>query len=254
MCLFLLAKNTHRDFKIIIAANRDEFYERPAKEADFWEEDQNILAGKDLKAGGTWLGITRTGRIAAITNFRDLKNIKENAPSRGELTLNFLKSNNSPEEYYNKIKDKASEYNGFNLIFGIKDDLYFFSNQSYEFLKLESGIYGLSNCLLDTLWPKVEKTKKELNEMLSSTSFNYEKIFNILSDKSVAPDEQLPDTGVGLEFERVLSSVFIESPEYGTRSSTVILIDRNYRVNFIEKVFLPGNKENIKKEYTFNLI
>jgi uncharacterized protein with NRDE domain len=154
MCLIVFANNISDDYKLIFAANRDEFYDRPTEQADFWDEHPDLLAGKDLQAGGTWLGITKKGKFAAITNFRDLKNIKNDAPSRGNLTLNFLLSDISPKEYYDKLKPTLNNYNGFNLLFGFVDDLQYFSNKTEGLKKLESGIHGISNAVLNTPWQK----------------------------------------------------------------------------------------------------
>jgi uncharacterized protein with NRDE domain len=253
MCLFLLANKIHPNYKLIIAANRDEFYNRPVEAAHFWQSFPHLLAGRDLKAGGTWLGITLTGRIAAITNFRDLKNIRDNAPSRGELTLDFLINNNSPYEYYKTLKDKAANYNGFNLVFGIKNDLYFFSNHTNEFNKLDAGLYGLSNCLLDTPWPKVVKVKEEFKKIINENELEA-KTFQMLRDEIKPPDELLPDTGVGLELERVLSSVFIKTAVYGTRSSTLITINIDDEVQFIERTYNKETNSFSDVSFNFNLI
>ena len=160
MCLVVFAHNSHPNYKFIFAANRDEFYDRPTEQADFWEDQPELLAGKDLKADGTWMGITKSGKFAAITNYRDLSNIKEDAPTRGMLVTNFLIGNLNSEEYYNSVKGELSKYNGFNLILGDIDNLYYFSTHTEGLRKLDPGVHGLSNAVLDTPWPKVEKSKK----------------------------------------------------------------------------------------------
>ena len=152
MWLIVFANNFLEDYKLIFATNRDEFYNRPSEQAEFWKEHPDLLAGKDLQAGGTWMGITRQGRFAAITNFRDLKNHRTDAPSRGKLTLDFLINDSSPEEYYNRLKPTLNDFNGFNLLLGSVDELYYFSNKTEELQKLESGIHGISNAVLDTPW------------------------------------------------------------------------------------------------------
>lgn len=255
MCLLFIANNIHKDYKLILAANRDEFYDRPALSAGFWENYPDVLAGKDLKAGGTWLGITKQGRIAAITNYRDMKNIKPDAPSRGSLTIDFLLGNMSPEEYYNSIKAEAPVYNGFNLLFGNagSNDLFYFSNQSNEFKRLENRMYGLSNCLLDTPWPKVERIKTRFAKILTDKIFDSEKAFNILYDTETAGDSLLPDTGIGIELEKLLSSVFIKFPGYGTRCSTLVLVDRQNNVTFTEKTYFHDKDEFKEKIFEFEI-
>jgi uncharacterized protein with NRDE domain len=237
MCLILLSYKQHPVYPFIFAANRDEFYERPSAPASVWNDAHDVLGGRDLKEGGTWLGITRKGRIAALTNYRDPASIKINVLSRGWLVRDYLTGEESAPWFLEALKTRIHRYNGFNLILGEWPDLYYFSHTG-RLLKMEAGLYGLSNHLLDTPWPKVEKGKSALGALLESgEELQPEAIFAVLADRSMPADSLLPDTGIGLEWERILSSMFIVSPIYGTRSSTVILIDRNGQVQFIEKVF-----------------
>jgi len=253
MCLIVFANNVHPKYKLVFAANRDEFYDRPSEQAEFWKEHPNLLAGKDLKAGGTWMGITKQGKFAAITNYRDLKNIKNDAPSRGNLTLDFLISNISAEEYYNKLKPSLDNYNGFNLLLGDIDSLYYFSNNTDGIQKLDSEIYGISNALLNTPWPKVEKAKQQLGNLLKQEDVHPFEVIDILKNTTTAKDENLPDTGVGLELERMLSSIFIKSEKYGTRCSSVILVDNENKVQFVEKFFFGGLGTFSNREFKFKI-
>ena len=238
MCLLLLAVQKHPDYKLVLAANRDEYYDRPTAPAAFWNEAPHLLAGKDLRAGGTWLGITKQGRIAAITNYRDPTSMKTNAPSRGKLVSGFLLGQESPEHFLKGLAQDRDRYNGFNLIIGENDQLYWFSNRGDGTHKLSPGIYGLSNRLLDTPWPKLTRSKDAMARLLSKQKNpSQDALFQMLLDRTVADDDQLPDTGVGVEWERILSPIFITSPTYGTRSSTLIFIDRNNRLTFTEKTF-----------------
>jgi uncharacterized protein with NRDE domain len=253
MCLVVFANNIHKDYKFIFAANRDEFYNRPTEQAEFWNNHPNLLAGKDLLAGGTWMGITKLGRFAAITNFRDLKNFRENTPSRGKLTLDFLANDINPEEYYERLKPDLRNYNGFNLLLGSFDELYYFSNMNNGLKKLEPGIYGLSNALLDTHWPKVEKSKQYLKKIIDQEEIHPWEVLNILIDTSLAKDGELPDTGVGLELERLLSPVFTKMEKYGTRCSTVVMVDENNNVKFVEKSYFANSGTFSTKEYNFTI-
>ncbi|MBE9523379.1 MAG: NRDE family protein [Proteobacteria bacterium] len=238
MCLLLMALNKYPDYQLVLLANRDEYYDRPTCPAAFWDEAPFLLAGKDLQGGGTWLGVTRKGRIAAVTNYRDPASVRESAPSRGRLVSNFLLGQEGPLEYLDKLDREAGKYNGFNLIIGGKDQLYWYSNRGDRVRALSPGICGLSNHLLDTPWPKVAKSKDALAHLLSEQEDpSLEELFRILTDHTIADDEHLPDTGVSLEWERILSPIFIVSPTYGTRSSTVLLIDVQDRVTFVEKTF-----------------
>lgn len=238
MCLLLLAQRVQPSYKLILLANRDEYYDRPSTSAAFWEEAPFLLAGKDLRAGGTWLGITKSGRIGAVTNYRDPASFNRDAPSRGKLVSNFLMAQESPVTFLNRLDREADRFNGFNLIIGDKEQLYWYSNRSRLVQPLTSGIHGLSNHLLDTPWPKVAESKDALAHLLSEQEDpSLEELFRILTDRTIADDKHLPDTGVGLEWERILSPIFIVSPTYGTRSSTVLLVDRDNRVTFVEKTF-----------------
>lgn len=236
MCLILFAWKMHESFPLVLAANRDEFYERPSAPAAFWEDAPDLLAGRDLRDGGTWLGITRTGRFAALTNYRDPASLKIGAPSRGKLVSDYLRGRQTPLAYLNRIKHDADHFNGFSLLVGDPAGLYFFSNRGTR-QRLKPGIYGLSNHLLDTRWPKVERGKTALQALLKQNSLSPEPLLALLTDRTQPPDDSLPNTGIGLEWERVLSPLFIKSTVYGTRSSTVLLIDRSGRVTFTERVF-----------------
>jgi uncharacterized protein with NRDE domain len=239
MCLIFIALKHHPKYKLIVAANRDEFYERKTAAASFWSDHPEILAGRDLEAMGTWLGITTGGRLCMVTNFRDLRNIKANAPSRGKLVTDFLLDKTSGETYLRKIEPRAKQYNGFSLIAGTTDSLFYLSNYREGIIQLNSGLFGLSNHLLETPWPKVEKGKRIIQDLLRSSVVHKEDLLKILSDETPGADHQLPDTGVGLERERILSPAFIKSPGYGTRSSTVIMVDYNDHVAFHERVYDP---------------
>ena len=237
MCLILFAYKAHPSYNLILAANRDEFYERPSSPADFWEDTPQVLAGQDLQEGGTWMGIDRAGRFAAITNYRDPASWKNNAPSRGGLVSSYLCGNQSADDYLENISRQGNLYNGYNLIVGDRHELFAYSNRG-ERQKLNPGIYGLSNHLINTPWPKVTRGKKLLAETLDKKGAELEAaLFALLADRKIPADHKLPNTGIGLEWERVLSSIFIASPGYGTRSSTILLICKNGRIKFVEKVY-----------------
>ena len=253
MCLLLISNNYHPDYKLIVAANRDEFYHRPTKKARFWNEHPELLAGKDLEAGGTWSGITKNGRFAAITNYRDMKSIKDNAPSRGDLVKNFLLSGSSPETFGNELIQYAQLYNGYNLLYSDFESTYYFSNQLKKQQKLSPGIYGLSNHLLDTPWPKVSLSKKSFTRIFSQKKFSADDLFTILRDDRQSPDNELPATGLSLELERAVSPVFIRSERYGTRSSTVLLVNKKDEVLFIEKSLDVKTSEWNESKFEFKI-
>ncbi|MCA1557792.1 MAG: NRDE family protein [Acidobacteria bacterium] len=250
--MILLAHRAHREYPLILAANRDEFYERPTAQAHFWAAAPDTLAGLDLERGGTWLGVTRRGRIAAITNYREPQAKIKDAPSRGLLVSRFLSSDEEPEQYLSQLSASASRYNGFNLIVGASSPLCYFSNRIDAPAEIPPGIHGLSNHLLDTPWPKVERGMKALSEAVAlEGQLSVEAMFKVLADEARAEDLALPETGVGLELERVLSPLFIRSPVYGTRSSTIVLINHYQEVIFIERTFKPatGGHEDVRFEF-----
>jgi uncharacterized protein with NRDE domain len=254
MCLVLLAFKYRPDFKLILAANRDEFYDRPTALAAFWKEAPRVLAGRDLRAGGTWLGITRDGRFGLLTNYRDPASIKDGAPSRGALIREYLLGNEAPLPYLEKVAQEGHQYNGFNLLIGDHEHLFYYSNRRDRPRELEQGIYGLSNHLLDMPWPKVTRAKNLFAPLVSKAEVpGRDRLFRILEDRTPAKDEDLPDTGIGLEWERLLSPIFITSPRYGTRSSAVLRIDQEDRVIFIEKSYDSNAGTPTCVEFEFKL-
>jgi uncharacterized protein with NRDE domain len=241
MCLLVFAWKVHPEYDLILAANRDEFFNRPARAATFWDEYPDLLAGMDIKGGGTWLGVTLDGKFSAITNYRDMTIHKPDAPTRGNLPLNYLKGGKVPSAYIDSLRSDADRFNGFNLILGNKNCIWYYSNIEDIPKELSPGIYGLSNHLLDSPWPKVERAKEGLAATIGSGKADHEMLFGILSDRTPAPDNQLPDTGLDKTTEKKLSSAFIEMDGYGTRSSTVIMLGKNGQVEFRERVNQNGN-------------
>jgi uncharacterized protein with NRDE domain len=237
MCLILMAYQQHPRYPLIIAANRDEFYDRPTERAAFWEESPELFAGRDLLRGGSWLGGTRAGRIAALTNYREPHQPDPRAPSRGELVSNFLKGALTPEQYLARLQVEGPAYHGFNLIFGTPGCLYCYSNRSSHPVRIGPGIHGLSNHLLDTPWPKVVRGKEALAAALREDVLSREALFALLADRHPAPDPLLPDTGIGLEWERLLSPIFIASERYGTRSSSLLLVGSDGVVTLAERTY-----------------
>lgn len=253
MCLIFIALKQHAQYKFVLAANRDEFYKRRTAPADYWEEQPTILAGRDLEAGGTWLGMNKNGRMSMVTNYRDPANIDPNAPSRGHLVSSYLEQSVTPLQFVLNLQPQAKLYNGFNLLVGTPDELWYVSNYKNNVEHLTNGIYGLSNHLLETPWPKVKRGKENFTKVIKSSEVNEETLFKMLYDELRAPDQELPDTGIGLERERALSAMFIKSPGYGTRCSTVILVDNEDRVSFTERVFNTEDFRHRTNTYHFKI-
>ena len=256
MCLLTFRWNQHPTHALVLAANRDEFYERPTDPAHFWDDAPHVLAGRDRSAGGTWMGVTRTGRWAALTNVRalDIRDPKPDAPSRGHLVADFLTGTTSPRNYIADVAARGSRYNGFNLLVGTPACCLYYSNHDGTIRTVSPGTHGLSNHLLDTPWPKVERSTRRLEQAVETANGaapNPNALLDLLDDRTRAPDEALPDTGVGLEAERMLSPPFIESPDYGTRASTVLLLRYDGRVRFVEQTFVQGTPDRTR-EFVFD--
>jgi uncharacterized protein with NRDE domain len=249
MCLILFGYKVSEKYPLILAANRDEFHQRPTKSMHFWQESPYILAGKDLEQGGTWMGINKdTGRFAALTNYRDPAALNATAPSRGGIIVDFLTTNADINTHSIDFQKTAHAYNGFNLLFGTKEELYWFCNVKNSMEKVPPGVHGLSNRFLDTPWPKVESGKKALQKVIDK-NINRDALFSILTDQYTPDDTALPDTGIGLEWERLLSPLFIQSPTYGTRSSTVLLMDQKGNIEVTERSYTPENKLDFSDEH-----
>lgn len=246
MCLTVFAFQADPKYPLIFASNRDEFYDRPAKPATLWYDHPTLLAGRDLRAGGTWLGITSDHRFAAITNYRDMGNSKENAPSRGDIVAEYLTSGLQAPDYLKKLRVTADQYNGFNLLAGTTTELWYYSNQLDTISKVKPGIHTLSNAFLNTPWPKTEKAKACFKQVLKHRRDNLDaELFQILKDQEIFPDYRLPSTGLSPEMERLVSSIFITSDTYGTRCSTVIkaIPSSGETSIFTEKTYKKGTDE-----------
>ena len=254
MCLLSFAINAHPRYRLVLAANRDENFIRPTATAGYWDDAPHILAGRDLEAGGTWLGVTRSGRLAALTNYYGPDEYAPDKLSRGWLITDFLNGGLSPGRYFEHLRQTGERYNGFGLVFGDSTDLHYYTNRGQSANSLSAGVHGLSNHLLDTHWPKVINIKSGLQRIVESTGVIYqEELFSLLSDRTLYPDHVLPDTGVGIERERSLSSIFVSRAEFGTRSSTVILIGHDNRITFLERNFDAQGNSTGTVEFHFNL-
>ena len=241
MCLILFALDAHPAYPLIVAANRDEAYARPTSPAAFWNDHPRIYAGRDLEQRGTWLGIARDGRFAALTNYRQGTRSATAERSRGELTRDFLAGEESAATYLRGVETRAAAYNGFSLIIGDPGGMWFFSNRGEVAQKIAPGVHGLSNHLLDEPWPKVRRGIAELNTLLAADeSTLVARLFELLADRAPAPEEFLPATGVTRERERALSASFIAGETYGTRASTVLLIASDGQVLVRERSFGAG--------------
>ena len=261
MCLIYFAINKHPNFRLIVLANRDEFYDRATEPAGFWSEHPAIIGGQDAAVSiknqlpGTWLGMTRTGRISFVTNYRDFKNIKADAPSRGQLVTSFLSSDYHPQEYLKNVSDQAHLYNGFNLVTGIENEFYYYSNIQKKIIKLDAGIYGVSNHLINTPWPKLIKGKDSFEHKITSgMELNPAELLDLMTNEEIAADSDLPDTGIGIEKERMLSAMFIKSANYGTRNTTLIMIQNSGHVSFMERTYLNDRQkyQTLKFEFRIN--
>jgi len=251
MCLITFQWQPDADNKLILSANRDEFLHRPARPLQAWEDAEGVYAGKDLSQGGSWLGINKNGRFAALTNHRDMRSEPPKNPiSRGNLVLDFLTSNVSPLEYLQALENKSDLYAGYNLLVADHQQLAYFSNKSGESARiLTPGLYGLSNGLLDTPWPKVESAKQTLAGWLENQAEDQASLSRLLTSNIIADDASLPDTGISLEMERLLSSQKIITPNYGTRCSTGLTMSK-HGIEIEEVSWLENGKEDSYQQHT----
>ena len=251
MCLILIAYRCQPGYQLLVAANRDEFHNRPTAPLAFWDDAPRVVAGRDLKEGGTWLGVTRTGRFAALTNYRDPAWTAPNAPSRGRLVSDYLRSEEPARAYLDQLVPRASAYNGFNLLLGDGEGLFYYANHSGEPRALEPGLYGLSNHLLDTPWPKLKRSRLRLRHLLDQRPDpTPDDLLQLLVDRTPAPDTELPQTGVPLEWERWLSPIFITAPGYGTRASTVVLVSDDGCARMVEVTWPEGSRREFQVDWS----
>lgn len=255
MCVLYLGIQAHPRYKVIAALNRDEYYERPTAKAGFWEDAPDVLAGRDLQSGGTWAGVTRSGRFSFLTNIRDPKRMNASARSRGALVADFLRGTESPLEYLARTNAGAAEYNPFNLVVGdLGRGAWYFNNRERVARALAPGVYGLSNAYLDTPWRKVVAGKTIFSELLRRHpgELPADPFFEMLERADPALDAELPETGVGLELERMLSPIFIRSPRYGTRSSSLMFMG-DTGVTWIERTHAPERSLRSEARFEFGL-
>lgn len=235
MCLIVFTWQPESAMPLRMAANRDEFYARPTQALQWWTDAPQVLAGRDVQAGGTWLGVTRSGRFAALTNVRDLS-LPQGARSRGELTADFLTASSTPLAYAEQVHAAAGDYSGFNLLVGTPAQLVYYNSQEGAPRVLEAGSYGMSNAALDTPWPKLLRTREGLLGLTAEAPLAH--YLELLADPTQPADHHLPDTGIGLVWERLLGSAFIQSEAYGTRASSVLRLGRE-RAELFERSFGP---------------
>ena len=254
MCLAVIALRAHPGCELVIAANRDEFHARASAPAHWW--DDGWLAGRDLAAGGTWLGVTRTGRWALLTNVRDPASHDPRAPSRGALVTRFLAASGNAADVLGAIVGSGARHNGFNLLAGDTDGAHWGSNRERQALALPPGIHGLSNHRLDTPWPKVVRTKAAVAAWCAAGGAGapeIEPLFRVLGARQPAAESDLPQTGIPLAQERLLSAPFIVSDDYGTRSSTVLTIARDGEARFVERTFDPAGRATGEVDFRFRI-
>ena len=243
MCLIIFAYQSNPRFPLVVAANRDEIFARPTAKAALWtdgESGQQILSGRDEQAGGTWLGITQSGRFAAVTNIRDPSQAERKPRSRGDLTRQFLGGTDSPEKYCAMLAQNYEQFAGYNLLVGDNHSLFYANNHEEKVWELEPGVHGLSNGLLNSSWPKVDKGKKRLQALMQQPEeLTTDALLAMMRDRSQAEDADLPDTGISIEIERRLSSAFVLNPaqKYGTLCSTALIVGKLRPTRFTEQNF-----------------
>ena len=254
MCLIAFAWRVHPRYPLVFAANRDEFLDRPSARADFWTDAPEVLGGRDLEKGGSWFALDHRGRWAAVTNYREGKRAPESARSRGALIGDYLRGAQTASACAASVQAQAAAFPGFNLLVADSADLFYLSNRDSGPVAVSPGIHALSNGHLDTPWPKVRKARERLSTLMDADQETLTTgLFELLFDRAQAPDHELPQTGVGLDWERTLSAPFIVSEGYGTRASTVLLIDREGKALFEERSFVQGGRASGRQQFSLNL-
>ncbi|MEP4486378.1 MAG: NRDE family protein [Halioglobus sp.] len=255
MCLVIFAHQCSPHYPLVVSANRDEFHARPTQASHFWESQPQVLAGRDLEQGGTWMGTTRTGRFAAITNVSDPSRTTPAPLSRGELTLSFLAGESTPEAYLAEIEPRADQYALFNLVVGDQHSLWVFSNAHGNRAPkaLAPGLYGLSNAALDTPWPKVQLGKSMLAGSLDRAALTHEELAMAVQDRHLAKPEELTSHGLTGEMDQALSAQFITAGVYGTRSTTTLWQTRAGTTHWRELSFNDVGQETGCVEESFRL-
>ncbi|MBS9522565.1 NRDE family protein [Litoribacter ruber] len=249
MCLLTFNWLAHPEYRLILVGNRDEVFDRPSKPIHQW--DSGFFGGKDLKSGGAWMGISPEGRFAAITNYRDFYNLKENPVSRGFLVKNFLEGSMSPFDYLTEISTKMDKYDGFNLLVADTEKMYYLSNYGEDIIEIEPGLHTLSNELLNSDWPKEQLAQEDLQELILLDKLHPTEMLDILKSEEIIPDEKLPDTGVTLIQERALSAQFVRLEDYyGTVNTTAILWGHDGS-GLISEKFYVGKEEAENNTITF---
>jgi uncharacterized protein with NRDE domain len=252
VCILFIGIDQHPDYPLIIAANRDEFFARPTAQSHFWSDHPALLAGQDLQAGGSWMAVNKNGRLAALTNVRDPQRINPKAQSRGGLVTRFTQGLQDNAAYLDHLRQSRQDYNGYNLLFGQWHDLWVYNNHSNCQEKLYPGVYGLSNASLNSPWPKINSGMRNLQHYChNSDEIIADKLFELLHDETKAADHLLPQTGIPLEWERQLSSIFIRGQDYGTRCSTLLLVDKNLQLSWFEKTFAANGVPVAQQTYHF---
>lgn len=253
MCLIAFAYHMHPEYNLVLIANRDEFYKRPTRAAQFWTNEAKVelLAGKDLQGGGTWMGITKSGKWGALTNYRDPSWKRESPPTRGAIVPDYLLGNETPTDFITNLKHSAQQFEGFNVLVADKKQLFHYSNANNMVSEITSGIHGVSNAVLDTPWPKLEYAKHQLEQCVTQNNLTPESLFQILKNEQQAADDDLPKTGIPYELEKIISPVFIQSENYGTRCSSLLYVKKNGSVRFIERRYSTDGKVFEDNEFTF---
>lgn len=247
MCLIAFAVRAHPAHPLVVLANRDELHARPTRAAHAWEDVPGAFGGRDLEKGGSWLGVTRAGRLAAVTNVRSPEARRLGA-SRGALVRDALAREADPAAWYRPLE--RAGYPAFNLLVGDGPDLLYGNEQDAELTAIPPGVHALSNARLDVSWPKAERARSMLGASLDADTLDVEAAFAILASRAIAPDDALPHTGVPLGLERALSAAFIVGDVYGTRASTVVVFDAGGGIRFFERTFGPGGVETDRVETT----
>jgi uncharacterized protein with NRDE domain len=251
MCLVVFAWRAHSRYRLILAGNRDESHRRPTRDAHWWPDNESILAGRDLQAGGTWLAISKSGRFATVTNFREGPHSTTGFESRGTLVTDFAAGRQTLTEFEASLAN--DRYAGFSLLASDGDSMIYLSNRDELEANLEPGLYGLSNASLNTPWSKVLRAKAGLESLIDRDSVNETELLRLLSDRQPAPVDQIDTDELPFDLARAISAPFIVAPEYGTRSTTTVLWGMDDTIEFCERRFDPAGNPTGDSRFRFDV-
>jgi len=249
MCLVVFAWKVHPEYRLVLAANRDEFHKRPARELHWWPDYPGLLAGRDLQAGGSWLAVSKAGRFATVTNYREQPGQRRGLRSRGEIVSNFVSSNAPLESFVSSLE--GDDYAGFSLLAADREELWYVSNRGDAALRLSPGVYGLSNATLDTPWTKLVRSRDALRALVNADAIDETALFRMMADRTPAANTDVEAGSLPFALARTLTAPHIVSAEYGTRCCTTLTWSQAEVISVSERRFDAAGNSSGDSRFRF---